>query len=43
MYLYIGVEGLRALQAYNVDEQTWGSPHANVNTAPLNPVDQSSK
>ncbi|KAM3517753.1 hypothetical protein NHJ13051_008719 [Beauveria bassiana] len=30
MYLHIGVEGLRALQAFNVEEQLWGSPHANV-------------
>lgn len=32
MYLYIGVGGLRALQAFNVKEQTWGSPHANVSS-----------
>ncbi|KAH8708706.1 Dipeptidyl peptidase 3 [Beauveria bassiana] len=33
MYLHIGVEGLRALQAFNVEEQLWGSPHANANYA----------
>ncbi|ATY65681.1 dipeptidyl peptidase III [Cordyceps militaris] len=33
MYLHIGVEGLRALQAFNVEEQAWGSPHANANYA----------
>lgn len=34
MYLYIGVGGLRALQAFNAEEQTWGSPHANVKPEP---------
>ncbi|KAI9370230.1 dipeptidyl peptidase III [Aspergillus egyptiacus] len=33
MYLHIGVEGLRALQAFNVEQQLWGSAHANANYA----------
>ncbi|PLB54821.1 dipeptidyl peptidase III [Aspergillus steynii IBT 23096] len=32
-YLHIGVEGLRALQAFNVETQSWGSAHANANYA----------
>ncbi|KAI0435545.1 dipeptidyl peptidase III [Xylaria telfairii] len=35
MYTYIGFLGLRALQAYNEEDQSWGSPHSNADFAIL--------
>ncbi|KAJ5728132.1 dipeptidyl peptidase III [Penicillium malachiteum] len=34
-YLHIGVEGVKALRAFNVEDQTWGQPHARANFAIL--------
>ncbi|KAE8386372.1 dipeptidyl peptidase III [Aspergillus alliaceus] len=33
MYLHIGVEGIRALQAFDVEEQAWNSPYCNAKYA----------
>lgn len=30
MYVHNGVEDLRALQAFNVETQTWSSPHCEL-------------
>ncbi|KAJ2971703.1 hypothetical protein NUW58_g9342 [Xylaria curta] len=35
MYTYIGFLGIRALQAFNEENQSWGSPHSNADFAIL--------
>ncbi|KAI0533760.1 dipeptidyl peptidase III [Xylaria digitata] len=35
MYTYIGFLGLRALQAFNEEDQSWGSPHSSADFAIL--------
>lgn len=35
MYTYIGFLGIRALQAFNEEDQSWGSPHSNADFAIL--------
>ncbi|KAJ5703242.1 dipeptidyl peptidase III [Penicillium malachiteum] len=34
-YLHVGVEGIKALQAFNAQDRTWGQPHARANFAIL--------
>ncbi|OQE16185.1 hypothetical protein PENSTE_c025G04286 [Penicillium steckii] len=34
-FLHIGVEGIKALRAFNVQDQAWGQPHARANFAIL--------